>query len=269
MSKIRIDQYLVEQDYFPSRQKAQAALMAGQIKLDNRVIDKAGTKYKITDLETKLIVDKGNPYASRGGHKLARAIEIFEPQIKNQVFLDIGASTGGFTDCLIQNGANYVYAIDVGYGQIRWELRDHPQIKVLERCNARHLTFEQLYKDDQKLATSAVIDVSFISLTKIIPNLLNLLKPVDSIIALIKPQFEVGKDKVGKGVVTDPKLHVETLDSLSEFFSQNKLNIHGLTYSPIKGPAGNIEFLVYLKSEISDLEVDFKKLVDEAHLGAD
>lgn len=261
--KKRIDVLLVEKNIFDSRQKAQAAIMSGIVKVGEKIVDKAGTLIN----EEDIISLKGNfeeKYVSRGGFKLEKAIEIFKPEIADQIFLDIGASTGGFTDCLLQNKAKFVYAIDVGYGQIDWKIRQDPRVKTIERCNVRYLTKEELYPNNQELASAFVMDVSFISITKVIPNLLNLLKDDFYGISLIKPQFEAGKENLKKGVVTSSEIHEKVIQDINVFLNELGLYINKLDFSPIKGPAGNIEFLAYISKTKTDA-IDIKEVVKTAH----
>ncbi len=264
MSKKRLDIILLERNFFDSRQKAQSAIMAGLVKVDNKIVDKPGTLIKPED---KIILDSSfsEKFVSRGGLKLEQAISYFHPEINNKVFLDIGASTGGFTDCLLKNGAKFVYAVDVGYGQFDWKLRNDSRVKVIERCNARYLTSEELYKEQNEIAQAAVIDVSFISLSKIIPNIINLMTPELYIIALVKPQFEAGREKVKKGVVKNPEIHFEVLNNFNIFIESINFNLYDLTYSPVKGPSGNIEFLAYVKREKPLIAPDIDKTVENAH----
>jgi 23S rRNA (cytidine1920-2'-O)/16S rRNA (cytidine1409-2'-O)-methyltransferase len=240
-AKERLDVLLVEQGYYESREKAKAAIMAGLVFVNEEPFDKPGTKIA----RSKTIRVKGavHPYVSRGGLKLEKALREFNIDLKDRVMLDIGASTGGFTDCALQNGASYVYAIDVGYNQLDWSLRNHAQVNVMERTNFRYTTMDDLTGPPPSFAS---IDVSFISLTLILPPLKALLPEDGSIVALIKPQFEAGREKVGKsGVVRDPKVHEEVLTRILQFASDIGLYLSGLTYSPITGGEGNIEFLAY------------------------
>ncbi|TCZ77462.1 TlyA family RNA methyltransferase [Paenibacillus albiflavus] len=240
-AKERLDVLLVEQGYYESREKAKAAIMAGLVFVNDEPSDKPGTKIA----RSKTIRVKGavHPYVSRGGLKLEKALREFNIDMKDRVMLDIGASTGGFTDCALQNGASYVYAIDVGYNQLDWSLRNHPQVNVMERTNFRYTTMDDL---EGPAPSFASIDVSFISLTLILPPLKALLPENGSIVALIKPQFEAGREKVGKsGVVRDPKVHEEVLTRILQFGTDIGLYLVGLTYSPITGGEGNIEFLAY------------------------
>lgn len=240
--KERIDVLLVEQGFFESREKAKAAIMAGLVFIDQERIEKAGMKVpRSSHLEVKGAV---HPYVSRGGLKLEKAIRTFGLNVKDKVMLDIGASTGGFTDCALQHGAKFVYAIDVGYNQLDWSLRKHSQVKVMERTNFRYLTPDDLEGPKPNFAT---IDVSFISLRLILPPLLPLLAGTGEIVALIKPQFEAGREKVGKsGVVREAATHREVLHTVLSFAEEElKLGLQGLTFSPITGGEGNIEFLAH------------------------
>ncbi len=239
MAKQRVDQVLVDQGLFPSREQAKRAVMAGIVFIGDKRIDKPGTGI---DPRSELYV-KGQSlaYVSRGGLKLAKALDKFDLDVSGQVVMDVGASTGGFTDCLLQNGATKVYAIDVGYGQLHWTLRQDPRVVVMERTNVRYLATGDL----PELPNMATIDVAFISLTKFFHSLLNLLTNDGQIVALIKPQFEAGREFVGKkGVVRDPDVHIRVINHLMQVL-QDGVGLVGLTYSPIKGPEGNIEYLAH------------------------
>ncbi|WP_055107695.1 TlyA family RNA methyltransferase [Paenibacillus ihumii] len=243
VSKERIDVLLVEQGYFDSREKAKTAIMAGLVFGNQERIEKAGTKIP---RDTKLTV-KGaiHPYVSRGGLKLEKALKQFDIDMKDRVMLDIGSSTGGFTDCALQHGASYVYAIDVGYNQLDWSLRSDERVNVKERTNFRYMTPEDL---DGPAPNFASIDVSFISLRIILPPLVALLNKPADIVALIKPQFEAGREKVGKsGVVRDAKVHQEVLETVLGFAAELGYALQGLTFSPITGGEGNIEFLAHFR----------------------
>ncbi|MBW5446765.1 TlyA family rRNA (cytidine-2'-O)-methyltransferase [Cohnella sp. CFH 77786] len=242
-AKERLDVLLVEQGYFESREKAKAAIMAGLVWLGSERVDKAGTK---VPRDAELTV-KGapHPYVSRGGLKLEKALRAFAIDLKGAVMLDIGASTGGFTDCALQHGASMVYAIDVGYNQLDWSLRQNDRVRVMERTNFRHMTPEQL---EGPVPGFASIDVSFISLKLILPPLAAMLAVNGGTVALIKPQFEAGREQVGKsGVVRDPKVHVSVLREVLAFADGIGFSLQDLTYSPITGGEGNIEFLAYWK----------------------
>ncbi|MFW5433107.1 TlyA family RNA methyltransferase [Paenibacillus apiarius] len=237
----RIDVLLVEQGYYDSREKAKKAIMAGLVYTNEERIEKAGMKVP-RDVSIKV---KGalHPYVSRGGLKLEKAIRQFGLSFDGSVMLDIGASTGGFTDCALQNGASQVYAIDVGYNQLDWSLRNDERVHVMERTNFRYMEPEHLKGPQPDTAT---IDVSFISLKLILPPLKRLLASGGRVVALIKPQFEAGREKVGKsGVVRDPNTHEQVLRDVLDFAASIGFHLEGLTYSPITGGEGNIEFLAY------------------------
>ena len=247
--KIRLDKLLLEKNLAPSRQKAQALIGAGQVSVNNKLADKAGA---MVEDSCTIEVKESCLYVSRGGYKLEAGLQFFDIKPKGFICLDIGASTGGFTDCLLQHGAQKVYSVDVGYGQLAWKLRQDPRIVVMERTNARYLTQE----DFTELIDFAVIDAAFISLKLLIPPLLPLFKKNISILALIKPQFEVGRGKVGKGgVVRNPALHQEVIDEIIDFGISMGLESHGITPSPILGPKGNKEFLIHLTSQSSPEEL--------------
>lgn len=241
-SKERLDVLLVEKGYFDSRAKAQAVIMAGDVYVDGQKADKAGVSVD----RTASIEVRGSvcPYVSRGGLKLEKALRDFGVDPTGYVCSDSGASTGGFTDCLLQQGARKVFAIDVGYGQLAWKIRSDPRVVTMERTNIRYVTQEQL---GEPLDLS-VVDVSFISLKIVLPVIKTLLKQDSGqVLCLIKPQFEAGKDKVGKkGVVRDPAVHEEVLDAFIQLAKSEGFCIRNLTFSPVKGPEGNIEFLGYL-----------------------
>ena len=240
--KKRLDVILMERNMFPSREKARTAIMTGRILIHGNKETKAGTMIaEDTEIE---VIGHDLPYVSRGGLKLEKAVKAFELDFKDKTVLDIGASTGGFTDCYLQNGAKKVYAVDVGYGQLAWSLRSDSRVVVLEKVNARYLTEEQV----PELADFIVTDASFISLKKLVPHLISFLKEDGAFVSLIKPQFEAGKEKVGKkGVVRDPAVHKEVICDLLAFFEEQKLSVEKLTFSPIKGPEGNREYLVLLR----------------------
>ena len=240
-AKERVDVLAVEQGLAPSREKAKALILAGLISVKGIKIDKPGTEISA---ESELVLQgPGCPYVSRGGLKLAKALRSFPIDLNHKVVLDVGASTGGFTDCALQNGAAKVFAVDVGYGQLAWYLRSDPRVVCMDRTNARYLSAEALGEK----VDFATIDVAFISLDKILPALKSLFNPTNELVALIKPQFEAGKDKVGKkGVVRDPAVHREVLRKVLTMAEHNGYAIRGLDYSPVKGPEGNIEYLAWL-----------------------
>lgn len=262
-SKERLDLLLVNKGIFKSRERARASIMAGEIFVDGQRVDKCGEKVK----ENSDIVFKGEelPYVSRGGLKLEKAIKSFDIDLQEKVCMDIGASTGGFTDCMLQHGAKKVFSIDVGYGQFAWKLRIDPRVVCMERTNVRYVTSEQLGEP----ADFASIDVSFISLTKVIPTVLKLLKENGEVIALIKPQFEAGRDKVGKkGVVREKSTHLEVVNKIYEFVKVMGCKVINADYSPIKGPEGNIEFLIYFTKNNTEQEMlseEMKNIVEKAH----
>ena len=259
----RIDVFLVQEGFYESPEKARTALMSGYVYVDGKKVDKPGTqvRYKNSPTEVKIeIRGQKMPYVSRGGFKLKKAIDTFSITLKDLVCMDIGASTGGFTDCMLQHGAGKVYAVDVGYGQLDFKLRNDSRVRNMERCNFRSLTPESI---DEAL-DFASIDVSFISLTKVLPAVLGVLGPNGQLVCLIKPQFEAGREKVGKkGVVRDVNVHIEVIENIVGFAASQKFKVLGLSFSPVKGPEGNIEYLVYLKktNEITSCEeyIDYAK----------
>lgn len=248
--KERLDVILVKQGFAPSREKAKAILMSGNVFVDGQREDKAGTTFD----ESKIRIEvKGSTlkYVSRGGLKLEKAMAEFPIGLHDAVCMDIGASTGGFTDCMLQNGARRVYAIDVGHGQLDWKLRSDERVVCMEKTNFRYVTTEDISEE----IDFASVDVSFISLTKILLPARNLLRSRGSMVCLIKPQFEAGRDKVGKkGVVREPQVHEEVVHKVIDYADMIGFEVKGLTYSPIKGPEGNIEYLVYIdkRSEIPE-----------------
>ena len=259
--KKRLDVLLTERLFVDSRAKAQAIIMAGQVYVDGQKADKPGISYEETvDIEVR---GETCPYVSRGGLKLEKALRDFGVKPQGFVCSDSGASTGGFTDCLLQQGASKVFAIDVGYGQLDWKIRSDPRVVVMERTNIRYVTQEQL---GEPLDLS-VVDVSFISLKIVLPAIKALLKPTGQVLCLIKPQFEAGREKVGKkGVVRDPATHKEVLDMFVGLAGELGMTILGLTFSPVKGPEGNIEFLGHLTmEETPGIAPDTAAVVAAAH----
>ena len=259
--KKRLDVLLVERLYADSRTKAQAIIMAGQVYVNGQKADKPGISYEETvDIEVRGAVC---PYVSRGGLKLEKALRDFGVKPEGYVCSDSGASTGGFTDCLLQQGAKKVFAIDVGYGQLDWKIRSDERVVVMERTNIRYVTPEDL---GEPLDLS-VIDVSFIGLEIVLPTIKTLLKPTGQVLCLIKPQFEAGKENVGKkGVVRDPKIHQMVLDNFVSLVHGLGFKILGLTFSPVKGPEGNIEFLGHLSlDEVEGIQPDTADVVRQAH----
>ncbi len=269
--KKRLDILLLDRGLATSRQKAQAIIMSGIVYVDGQKEDKAGSTFD----ENCDIAIRGNTlrYVSRGGLKLERAMEVFDIKLEGRVCMDVGASTGGFTDCMLQNGATKVYAIDVGHGQLDWKLRNDSRVICMEKTNIRYVQ----PSDIADMPHMCSIDVSFISLSKVLPAVRNILDDDGCVVALIKPQFEAGREKVGKhGVVRDRNVHVDVIENAYGYANQNGFDICGLTYSPIKGPEGNIEYLYYLKKKNIE-ETGFgkenysnnleyvKKIVHEAH----
>ena len=262
-NKKRLDVLLVEQMYAETRSKAQAIIMAGLVYVNGQKADKAGMSF---DADTAQIEVRGQacPYVSRGGLKLEKALRDFGVDPTGFVCSDSGCSTGGFTDCLLQQGASKVFAIDVGYGELNWKIRNDPRVVVMERTNIRYVTPEDI---GEPLDLS-VIDVSFISLRIVLPAIKNLLKEgKGQVLCLIKPQFEAGRENVGKnGVIREPAVHQEVLDNFVALAKELDFTILGLTFSPVKGPAGNIEFLGHLTlAEAEGIEPDTANLVAQAH----
>lgn len=260
-NKKRLDVLLTEHGLAETRTKAQAVIMSGEVYVDGQKADKPGALFE----DTVSIEVRGSvcPYVSRGGLKLEKALRDFGVDPAGFVCSDSGASTGGFTDCLLQKGAKKVFAIDVGYGQLAWKVRNDPRVVCMERTNIRYVTPEDI---GEPLDLS-VVDVSFISLKIVLPAICALLKPTGQILCLIKPQFEAGKENVGKkGVVRDPKIHQEVLENFVQLAKSLNLTIRGLTFSPVKGPEGNIEFLGHLSMEKGESRIpDLGQLVESAH----
>jgi len=268
MAKKRLDILLVEQGLAGSRERAKRMIMAGEVLVDNQKIDKAGATVK-EEAQIRLL-GHDLPYVSRGGLKLAKAMECFGVTLTGKVAADIGASTGGFTDCMLQNGAVKVFAIDVGYGQLAWKLRTDERVVNMERTNIRNVT----PADIGEPLDFASIDVAFISLTKVLPVAYTLLKPAGELVALIKPQFEAGREHVGKkGVVRDPQIHADVIRTVTVFAREQGFVPRALTFSPVKGPEGNIEYLVRLSKDTQTEDtVDEAKIVatvSEAHAALD
>lgn len=268
--KERLDVLLVKKGLAPSREKAKAVIMAGSVYVDGQKEDKAGSVF---DEESAQIEVRGHalPYVSRGGLKLEKALKVFPITLTDKICMDIGASTGGFTDCMLQNGAARVYSVDVGYGQLDWKLRQDDRVVCMEKTNFRYMTPE----DIPDVLDFASVDVSFISLDKILTPAYALLKEQGEMVALIKPQFEAGREKVGKkGVVRDPKVHEEVISRIVRHADEVSFEVLDLSYSPIRGPEGNIEYLIHLRKNpertvypdiLAVFEKKIKEIVEEAH----
>lgn len=262
--KERADVLLVEKGYFDSREKAKRAIMAGLVYLEHSRIDKPGTKIDVTS--QLYVKESETKYVGRGGYKLEKALQSFQLNISNVTAIDIGASTGGFTDCMLQNGAKKVYAVDVGYNQLAWKLRNDERVIVMERMNFRYAEPDGFAADPPSFAT---VDVSFISLKYIFPPLTKIIQDNGTVVALVKPQFEAGKDEVGKkGIVRDKQVHLNVLNEMIEFVLQEGFTVTGLTHSPITGGSGNIEYLLLLtwsKKGKCELQMTPSHVVQTAH----
>lgn len=258
--KDRLDIILTKKNMFTSREKAKSSIMAGLIYVDGQRIDKPGTP---VDFDSEITVKEDLcPYVSRGGLKLEKALKLFDFSLKDSVAVDIGASTGGFTDCMLQKGAKKVYAIDVGYGQLDWKLRNDDRVVNMEKVNVRYLDPESI---DEK-ADFISIDVSFISLNLVFPVASKLLSEEGSLVCLVKPQFEAGRNQVGKkGIVRDSKVHREVIEKVIKYGENNELYSHGLTYSPVTGTKGNIEYLLFMKKEPSCEVLNPEETVQSSH----
>ncbi|MEZ0323114.1 MAG: TlyA family RNA methyltransferase [Hydrogenothermaceae bacterium] len=265
MKKDRIDKLLVDRNLVESREKAQALIMSGVVFVNGQKVDKPGTK---VDTEANIYIKESLPFVSRGGFKLQKALEVFKINVKDKICLDIGSSTGGFTDCLLQHGAEKVYAVDVGKHQLHEKLRKDPRVVSIEEFNARYLTEREIPEP----VDIVVSDVSFISITKILPNICNLIKENADLVILIKPQFELSKREVKDGVVKDKNLHTKAIKSVINSLEESCYCTENLSYSPIKGPKGNIEFLAHIKKgrECKRLSEDnIIIVVEEAHRSLD
>ena len=260
--KIRLDVAVLERGLSESRAKAGALIMAGQVYVNGQKATKAGLTVKDSDkIEVR---GEKMPFVSRGGYKLDKAVKAFHLQLQDCVFMDIGASTGGFSDCMLQNGAKKVYAVDVGYGQLAWKLRTDERVVNMERTNFRYLTPDDIAEQ----LDFASVDVSFISLKIILPVLYSLLRDGGEAVCLIKPQFEAGKENVGKkGVVRDPSVHAEVVETITQFAFDTGFSVLHLSFSPIKGPEGNIEYLMHIKKEKEPIfaDTDISALIAESH----
>ena len=261
--KERLDTLLVREGLAPSREKAKAIIMSGNVFVDGQREDKAGASFDLNKIHIE-VKGTGQKYVSRGGLKLEKAVESFSLALKGLVCMDIGASTGGFTDCMLQNGAAKVYSIDVGHGQLDWKLRNDERVICMEKTNFRFM----MPSDVSESPDFASVDVSFISLSKVLPAARRLLGSQGEMVCLITPQFEAGRDKVGKkGVVRDPKVHEEVIKNVAGFAAENGFCVQGLDFSPVKGPEGNIEYLIYLQKGLERQEepADVAAVVAKAH----
>ena len=261
IEKKRLDIILTERGLAPSREKAKAIIMSGCVFISGQKADKAGESFPCdVDIEVR---NNENSYVSRGGLKLEKALDFFNADVSGKIAIDVGASTGGFSDCLLKRDVEKVYSVDVGYGQLAWEIRNNPKVVCLERTNIRYVTHEQI----PDIIELAVIDVSFISLKLVLPAVRSLMGNVGNVYCLIKPQFEAGKEKVGKkGVVRDPDVHKEVIAHFIENAENSGFSVCGVTFSPIKGPEGNIEFLGSLSCDTSiRANIDIDAVVKDAH----
>lgn len=258
MVKQRLDILLLDLGLSVSRQQAQRLIQAGEVTVNQQLIDKPGTEVDIT---AKIQIKERPPFVSRGGEKLAKALQFFNITVNNRVCLDGGISTGGFTDCLLQAGAIKVYGVDVGYGQVDWKIRNDERVILRERTNLRQLQPEELYTENDPIADLAVVDVSFISLTKVLPAIWRLTQFPKEAVLLVKPQFEVGKNRVGKkGVVRDPQDQADAIFQVLQTALELGWKYQGLTWSPITGPAGNVEFLLWLNMESETPTIDLSAI---------
>lgn len=257
--KIRLDQRITELGLCESREKAKAAIMAGDVYVNGQKALKAGDNVKPED---KIEVRSAMEFVSRGGYKLKKAMQVFPITLENKVCMDIGASTGGFSDCMLQRGARHVYCVDVGYGQLAWKIRSDERVTNFERTNIRHFELTQIPEKPDFIS----VDVSFISLRLVLPKVKELLKDDGEAVCLIKPQFEAGKEKVGKkGVVREQSTHIEVVETITEFAKSQGFIVRGLDFSPIKGPEGNIEYLMFIGNCGEEAEYDISALVERSH----
>ncbi len=255
--KKRLDELLTERGFFPSQSRAKAEILEGNVAVNGRVICKAG---KFVDEKVEISIKKRSPYVSRGAYKLLKALDEFKIDLTGKVCADFGASTGGFTQVMLERGAKKVYSVDVGYGQLAWKLRNDSKVVVKERTNARFITS----KDFEEALDFISCDLSFISLKLVLPVVNELLKSHGSSVCLIKPQFEAGRERLKKGVVKSKEVHLDVLRNILDFAKKTGFSVGGLTYSPLRGPAGNVEFLVYLNFEDEEVAFDVKSVVDSA-----
>ena len=266
MKKERLDKYLVDLGYFENKSKASAAIIAGDVLINDERITKAGFQINV-EKEYNIRI-KSMPYVSRGGFKLEKALKTFDVNPIDRICLDAGASTGGFTDCLLQNGAKFVYAVDVGYGQLDWKIRSDKRVKTIEKTNLKICSKNDIYGENEPIADLLVCDVSFISLEKVLPNFQKLLQENQELICLIKPQFEAGKELVEKGgVIKNKNTHYQVIENVINCAKELNYKILNLTHSAIKGPCGNIEYLIHLTSkDMNEPEISIKDIVDKAFI---
>ncbi len=267
MAKERLDKILADKGFFESKSKAQAAIMAGDVKVDGNVITKSG--FLLEAKENTVFEIKSMPFVSRGGFKLDKAVKVFNIDLNGRICLDAGASTGGFTDCMLQRGAAKVYSVDVGYGQLAWKLRTDDRVKVIEKVNIKNCIESDIFSEDEPRPDFITMDLSFISVTKVLPNIIKLAdKNFFEITALIKPQFEAGKEQVGKnGIVREKDIHIEVINNIIKYCKSINLFIKNLTFSPIKGQKGNIEYLIYLTNIFCENTINTEEIVNQAHSG--
>ncbi len=265
--KERLDKILVDLGYFENKSKASASILAGDVLVNGEKITKAG--YQLNPEKEYEFSIKSMPYVSRGGYKLQKALDAFEYNPDGRICLDAGASTGGFTDCLLQRGAKFVYAVDVGYGQLAWKIRSDERVKTIEKTNLKICTANDIYSENEPVADLLVSDMSFISLERVLPNLKTLLNPeYHEMICLIKPQFEAGKEYVEKGgIITDKSVHKMVIEKVVNCVHELYYTILGLTFSSIKGPKGNIEYLIYFTTDknTQEIDLDIENVVLQAH----
>ena len=263
-NKQRLDTLLVEHGLAESRERAKRLILAGEVIVSGSNQVKPG---QLISLDAEIVVKQPLPYVSRGGLKLEKALQVFQVDVRDSVAVDVGASTGGFTDCLLQHGARFVYAVDVGHGQLAWKIRQDPRVCVIERTNIRTIDMNRF----ELLVQIGVVDVSFISLQKVLPVVVQIVDPMGDVLALVKPQFEAGRQQVGKGgVVRDVRIHVQVLRDLIQFVRGLGLSVMGISYSPIRGPAGNIEYLIWFRAGITSSSADWQEraaqVVQEANI---
>jgi len=257
--KERLDILLVEKGFFPTREKAKSAIMAGKVLVEGERVDKSGQRIKVKSNIS--VIKKESAFVSRGGEKLEKALNVFNVNVKGKRVIDVGASTGGFTDCLLKSGADKVYCIDVGYGQLAWKLQKDSRVVIMDRTNIRYLTADKF----GDLFELAVIDVSFISLDKVLPAVYNLLKGKGEVVALIKPQFEAGREFIQKGgIVKKAEVHQVVIERVGDKAQEMGFSIQGLTFSPLKKTSGNIEYLIYLVKNYKEDKIEnFPQIVEE------